>query len=250
MVYFGTTAIFNLMCCTPTHGQTEPVLGLAHMLGIKLMPRIRNWKELKFYRASKKARYQHLELLFNSEVDWQLISDHFEEMLKVAVSISQGKLLPSTILRRLGSNSHHNKLYLAFRELGRAVRTEFLLKYITDIELRSMILGVMNKSEDFNRFVQWIAFGGQGVIAENNRDEQRKLIKYNHLVANCLIFHNVQSMTKALHSLIKEGLDVKDETLKRLSPYLTGHINRFGEYRLDMSRKPAPLDYHLPIIGR
>jgi Tn3 transposase DDE domain len=106
-----------------------------------------------------------------------------------------------------------------------------------------------NRSEDFNRFVQWIAFGGQGVIAENNRDEQRKLIKYNHLVANCLIFLNVQSMTKALHSLIKEGIEVKDETLKRLSPYLTGHINRFGQYWLDMNRMPAPLDYHLPIIG-
>jgi len=214
------------------------------------MPRIRNWKELKFYRPSKKVQYKHLELLFNSEIDWQLICNHFEEMLMVAVSISQGKLLPSTILRRFGSHSHHNRLYLAFRELGRAVRTEFLLKYITDIELRRMILGAMNKSEDFNRFVQWIAFGGQGVIAENNRDEQRKLIKYNHLVANCLIFHNVQSMTKALHLLIKEGLEVKDETLKRLSPYLTGHINRFGEYRLDMNRKPAPLEYYLPIIGR
>jgi hypothetical protein len=63
-------------------------------------------------------------------------------------------------------------------------------------------------------------------------------------------FHKVQSMTKALRSLIKEGLEVKDETLKRLSPYLTGHINRFGEYWMDMNRRPAPLDYHLPIIGR
>jgi TnpA family transposase len=170
------------------------------MLGIKLMPRIRNWKELKFYRPSKQARYQHLDSLFNDRVDWRLISEHFEEMLRVAISISQGSLLPSTILRRLGSYSRHNRLYLAFRELGRAIRTEFLLTYVMDIELRRTILSAMNKSEDFNRFVQWIAFGGQGMIAENNRDEQRKLIKYNHLVANCLIFHNVQAMTNALYS--------------------------------------------------
>jgi hypothetical protein len=49
---------------------------------------------------------------------------------------------------------------------------------------------------------------------------------------------------------MKEGLGLKVETLRRLSPYLTGHVNRFGEYRLNMSRKTAPIDYHLPIISR
>ena len=37
--------------------------------------------------------------------------------------------------------------------------------------------------------------------------------------------------------------------LARLSPYLTGHVNRFGEYRLDLNRQPAPIDYQLPILG-
>src|SRR5499433_893467 len=30
-----------------TQGQSTPVFGLAHLLGIHLMPRIRNWKDLK-----------------------------------------------------------------------------------------------------------------------------------------------------------------------------------------------------------
>ena len=46
--------------------------------------------------------------------------------------------------------------------------------------------------------MQWISFGGYSVIAENVRDEQRKFIKYNHLVANILAFHNIVSMTKAI----------------------------------------------------
>ena len=32
-----------------------------------------------------------------------------------------------------------------------------------------------------------LAFGGAGVIADNDRVEQRKIIKYNQLFANCLI---------------------------------------------------------------
>ena len=57
----------------------------------------------------------------------------------------------------------------------------FLLKYLSDPTLRRTIQGATNKSEAFNKFIQWVSFGGGGLIAENDRDEQRKLIKYNHL---------------------------------------------------------------------
>jgi len=40
-----------------TQGQNTPVFGLAHLLGIRLMPRIRNWKDLKLFRPAPEARY-------------------------------------------------------------------------------------------------------------------------------------------------------------------------------------------------
>jgi len=162
-------------------------------------------------------------------------------MLRVAVSIHRGAILPSDILRRLGSYSRKNKLYFAFRELGRVVRTISLLRYIADAELRHTVHAATTKSERFNRFVKWIAFGGNGVIAENVRDEQRKFIKYNHLVANLLVFHNVVAMTKAIEQLESEEYTVSDEVQAALSPYQTDHINRFGMYVLNFDRVPAPL---------
>jgi TnpA family transposase len=99
------------------------------------------------------------------------------EMLRVALSIGAGRIRPSTILRRLATYSRKNKLYFAFRELGRVVRTVFLLDYISDIDLRRTIQTATNKSEAFNLFVQWVAFGGGRLLAENTRDEQRKMIK-------------------------------------------------------------------------
>ena len=59
---------------------------------------------------------------------------------------------------------------------------------------------------------------------QNDRAEQRKRIKYNHLLANCLIFHNVHAMTAALHRLLREGVIVKEEAPRYLSPYGTEHI--------------------------
>ena len=120
--------------------------------------------------------------------------------------------------------------YFAFRELGRVVRTIFLLRYLSSVELRHTIQAATNKSEAFNRFVQWVCFGGDGVIAENVRDEQRKFIKYNHLVANLLTFHTLVTITSALRQLLQEGHPADTEALATLSPYQTEHINRFGNF--------------------
>ena len=152
------------------------------------MPRIRDWKGKNFYRPSPETQYEHIDSLFTAQVDWGLIETMLPELLRVAVSIKSGALLPSDILRRLGSFSRKNKLYFALRELGYVVRTMFLLRYISEAELRQAIQSATNKSERFIGFVQWISFGGDNVIAENVRDEQRKFITYNHLVANIFGF--------------------------------------------------------------
>lgn len=228
-----------------TQAQSAPVFGLAYLLGIKLMPRIRNLKDLVFFRADRSVRHQHIDSLFSETINWSLIEKHLPDMLRTALSIKAGKLAPSTVLKRLGTYSRKNKLYFAFRELGRVVRTVFLLEYINDLELRKTIHAATNKSEEFNQFTKWLFFGGEGVIAENVRHEQRKIIKYNQLVANLVILYNVEAMTRVLKELQQEGHPIDQEILAGLSPYRTEHINRFGDYTLDLDRKIRPINYKL-----
>jgi TnpA family transposase len=226
-----------------TQGQSEPVFALADLLGIELMPRIRNWKKLDLCRPDRHGRYDHIDALFTENVDWALIETHLPDMLRVVLSIKAGRISASTILRRLGTYSRKNRLYQAFCELGRVIRTGFLLRYISDSQLRSTIQGATNKSEALNRFLKWAFFGGEGIIAENSRDEQRKAIKYNHLVANCLIFHNLCSLTRLVQTLERRGETVPEDAIAAISPYLTEHINRFGDYTLNLDRKPPQPDY-------
>jgi hypothetical protein len=128
------------------------------------------------------------------------------------------------------------------------VRFLFLLRHLSDLELRHVINTATTKSERFNKFVQWVAFGGDSVVAENVRDEQRKFIKYNHLITNLLTFHNVVAMMNAARRMEAEGFEVRDECVAELSPYQTEHINRFGHYALNFSRSPAApcLDFRKP----
>lgn len=228
-----------------TQAQSTPVFGLAYLLGINLMPRIRNIKDLVFYKADRGDQYEHIGSLFRGTIDWELIGRHLKDMLRVVISIKAGKIAPSTILRRLGTASQKNKLYYAFRELGRVIRTQFLLKYINDAELRRTIHAATNKSEEFNDFVKWLFFGGDGIISENIRHEQRKVIKYNQLVANMVILHNVHGMSRILKELQAKGYVLTEEILRGTAPYRREHINRFGEYPLDLDRDVEPINYKI-----
>ncbi|MBI2747416.1 MAG: Tn3 family transposase [Burkholderiales bacterium] len=231
-----------------TQAQSYPVFALAHLLGIKLMPRIRGIQDLKFHRPEPGNVYPNINALFSDVIDWRLIETHLPAMLRVAVSIKTGKITPSAILRRLGTYSRKNKLYFGFVELGKVIRTMFLLSYIGDVGLRKVIHAETNKSEQFNGFAGWSFFGGEGIIAENIRHEQRKVIKYNHLVANMIILHNVVGMTRVLQELRDEGVEITPEILAGFAPFRTAHINRFGDYTLDFRRKIGPLNFDTPII--
>lgn len=69
------------------------------------------------------------------------------------------------------------------------------------------------------------------------------VIKYSHLVANMVILHNVQGMSRVLKELQAKGYVLTEEILRGTAPYRRGHINRFGEYPLDLDRDFEPINY-------
>jgi TnpA family transposase len=236
-----------------TQGQSFPVFTLAHLFGFDLMPRIRNWKDLIFFRHSAQAEYEHIEALFGETgrnvIDWRLIEKMWPDLIRVAISIREGRLNSVTMLRRLTSNSRRNEIYKAFREVGRSVRTVALLRYLADPALRRRVTAATNKVEAYNGFSAWLRFGNAGVIADNDPAEQEKIIKFNSLLANCVVFHTALDMTNVVRELIAEGWDITAELLAQLSPYLTEHINRFGIYPTDdLAIKPAAFDPALAEI--
>ena len=229
-----------------TQAQSTTVFALAHLLGIKLMPRIRGWQNLTFYKPSRNMHLKHLNPLFNEVAPWKLVETHLPDMLRVVLSIKAGKIQASTLFRKLGTNSPDNKLFQAFQALGGILRTIFLLQYLDDVDLRNMVQACTNKSESFNRLAKWLAFGGeQQVLASNDREQLRKLVKYNHLVANCLILYNVSEISRILNELADEGRRFSVAAIEALSPYITAHINRFGLYDLDEEREGTDLDFDL-----
>ena len=229
-----------------TQGQSFPVFGLAYLFGFDLLPRIRNFKDRTFYRPDAGLSYTHIDALFGEPVNWKLIESHWEDLMKVAISIRQGKLSSVTLLRRLRHDSKRNKIYRAFRELGRVISTMVLLRYISDPQLRAHISKATTMVESYNGFAKWLNFGNL-VIATNDPEDQEKTIKFNTLVADLVMFHTTLDMSAVINELRADGLPVRREDLAAIAPYQQDNVRRFGDFVYDLTAPLETMQTHLDL---
>ncbi|MGH3708160.1 MAG: Tn3 family transposase [Pseudonocardiaceae bacterium] len=232
-----------------TQGQSLPVYGLATLLGFELLPRVRNWHDLIFYRPDSRTRYRHIDPLFGSQtIDWRLLEDHWPDLIRTAISIREGRISSITLLRRLRYDSHKNRLYRAFRELGRVMRTLVLLRYLSEPALRETITAITNRVEAFHGFAGWLGFGAEeGVIAHNDPVYQEKLVKFNQLIANCALYSTAADITAVVNELVADSQRVDPVDLATVSPLITHTIRRFGDWHLDLTPPEPGGDGHLAV---
>jgi len=127
-----------------TQGQSSVVFALAYLLGIKLMPRIRNWKEYTMFKADKAVVYTNIESLFTRVIDWNLIEECWDDFMQVVLSIKAGTISTTFLLQQLTNYARKNKLLKGLQELGHVIRTLFLIEYLSKIELRAEITATTN----------------------------------------------------------------------------------------------------------
>ena len=111
-----------------------------------------------------------------------------------------------------------------------------ILDYVTNEDERRAIQKVTNMVEDYNRFNDWFVIGERSVIRDNDPDEFEKRVKYRDLVANCAILQNIVDLTRIFKDLMDQGYTVSREDIQQVTPYLTRHIKRFGDFVIDLSQ--------------
>ena len=141
------------------------VFGLAYLLGIELMPRIRRWHTLNLYRSDSGQKYSRINSLFSGAINWALIQEHYPQFMQLA--IQSRALAPSAVLARLNSYSTKNRFALALKELGQAVRTTYLLGWVMDESLRRTVQKGTTKVERLHKFAKHLAFGAGGHLRPN-----------------------------------------------------------------------------------
>ena len=88
---------------TDTAGFTDHLFALMHLLGFRFAPRIRDLADKKLYVPGHAKSYPALANLVGERLNLNHIRAHWDEILRLTTSISQGTVAASLMLRKLGS---------------------------------------------------------------------------------------------------------------------------------------------------
>ncbi len=218
---------------TDTHGYSEVIFGITHLLGFSFAPRIKNFKEQQLYSFKYPKEYKELGYLIlpKRKIKIDLIEESWDEILRFIATIKSRRTTASQLLHRLTFYSKQHKLYRALKEFGKIIKTDFLLQYIDDVELRQKVEKQLNKVENANKFSKAVFFGNNSEFQVATTEEQNIANNCKRLIQNCVILWNYLYMSKKIEDAKsdKEREDII-KSLKNSSIVHWSHINFYGEY--------------------
>jgi TnpA family transposase len=173
-----------------THGFTDHVFAIMHLLGFKFSPRIRDLADKRLYIYGNVDDYPTLSPMIGGNININKIRDHWQEILRFASSIKHGTVTASLILRKLGNYPRQNGLAVAIRELGRIERTLFALEWMQSVDLRRRVQIGLNKGEGKNSLSRAVFFNRLGEIRDQSYESQRYRASALNLVVAAIILWN------------------------------------------------------------
>ena len=224
---------------TDTAGVSDLVFGLFWLLGYQFSPRWADIGEARFWRLDPTANYGALNSIARSRVNTKLIVRNWDDLLRVAGSLQQGKVSASELMRSILRSKRPSTLARALTALGRIPRTLYMLSYIDDENYRRRILTQLNRGEGRHSVARAVFHGQRGELRQRYREGQEDQLGALGLVVNAIVLWNTIYIEAALNQMRAEGQEVLSTDVARLSPLLYKHINFQGRYSFALAESVA-----------
>lgn len=218
---------------TDTHGYTEIIFALCHLLGFYFMPRIRDLKDQQLYRVDKQTDYGVFNPLLTKTADLDIVEEQWEEMIRVVISLKQRTAPAHVIVQRLTNSFPSDRLAKAFTNLGRIIKTQYILRYLTDPELRRTVQLQLNKGEYRHKLPRRIFFADQGEFTTGDYEEIMNKASCLSLVSNAILYWNTLKINNIVEDLRSQEEEVSNETLSHISLLPFKHVVPNGTYFID-----------------
>jgi TnpA family transposase len=216
------------------------IFGLLWLLGYQFSPRITDAGGARFWRIDREADYGALDDLARHPINLDLIAQHWDELLRLAGSLALGVYHIESLVRTLQRGDQPTRLARALIELGRIIKTLYLLAYIDDESYRRRILTQLNRGEGRNRLARIVFYGQRGELRQRYREGQEDQLGALGLVVNIIVLWNTLYLDKAITQLRAEGYPVRDEDVARISPLGHAHLNVLGRYTFELDQTIQP----------
>jgi len=221
-----------------SHGQSTVAFAFCRLLGFELLPRLKAIHAQKLYRpeTGKTDAYKNLQLILTRPIDWELIRQQYDQMIKYTTALRQGTAETEAILRRFTRQNVQHPTYKALAELGKAIKTIFLCRYLHSEALRREINEGLNVVEQWNGATDFVFFARRGEMMSNRREDHEISMLALHLIQNCMVYINTLMIQAMLAQPHWQGrLTPRDYAA--LTPLIWEHVNPYGQFELDMSTR-------------
>lgn len=219
---------------TDSYGYSESIFAVTHLLGFAYAPRIKNLKKQSLYTFKSRHKKDQPEWKITQDkyVNEDIIIETWDDILRLVCTIKLKETTASEIFRRLNSYSKQHRLYQGLKAFGQIIKSQFILKYLNDVEFRQAIEKQLNKVELANRFTKAVAVGDPRGFTQAEREDQEIAESCNRLIKNSIICWNYLYLSDKLIRLETQPQQQKSliTAISTHSVMSWSHINMLGEY--------------------
>jgi len=222
-----------------TAGYSDVVFGLFHLLGYQFSPRLADLEHVRYWRIDRSQDYGLLEDVARNRINTALISEHWDDVLRLVGSLKLGTVKAPDILRTLAREGSLSGLGKAVAEVGRISKTLYLLEYLHDEGYRRRIQIQLNRTELRHRLARAIYHGQRGEMRQKYREGMEDQLGALGLVVNAVVLWNTRYLGASLEWLEAISDEVHPDDVPRLSPLRFAHINMLGRYHFEVNADVA-----------
>ncbi|MCP5093851.1 MAG: Tn3 family transposase [Gammaproteobacteria bacterium] len=221
-----------------SHGQSTVAFAFCRLLDFQLLPRLKAIRKQKLYRpeTGMTDAYKNLQQILTRPIDWAPVRQQYDQMIKYATALRLRTADTESILRRFTKKNVQHPTYKALVELGKAVKTIFLCRYLHSEELRREINEGLNVVEQWNGATDFVFFARRGELSSNRREDHEISMLSLHLIQNCMIYINTLMIQQVL-SQQHWNDKLTERDYAALTPLIWEHVNPYGRFDLDMDSR-------------
>jgi len=223
-----------------THGFIELNFAAFAMLGrSRFCPRIKGVQHQRIYRIDPDRDYGILSSLVartDRTIDPDEFVEHWDRMGQFYASLECGHTTASVAIQRLVACSAKNQFYSANRDLGRIFKTEFILRYLSEPQLRARIRRGLLKVEQLHALARDIYYARRGRVNARELHEQMNSCSCLTLLLACVIYWQAKEISRIVQMGAPERENVDFRLLEHVSPIEWENVILYGLYPLNPDR--------------